>query len=322
MDVIDIDIPFDYRFKCWFCGEDSHQTIEMNLSKIQNNHIVNIPICDECKSYKCHKEVSSLDKLRELVKEKIVLRSAKELSIGANWTEQELQESDLNGRAFEGFKESGWKIYLVAKDRVNFCGWELCVGGIPMEDLSNSEKFEFDGLIFTSFISMLDYLSKSFSLNKDFLRKVLTVYGNHRAIEAVKFCRLVNNESEFSRKQAFDDLVESFKEKEALALRNKKRDVLELNINIDSILPVSIRNNTIPVCPIHWAMNNGVIDFEILDALEDDFFEVFSSEGDEQAFKLFNALEIYMDKRLSSPSWRHKQDPNVALWEYVESKCK
>lgn len=322
MDVLDIDIPFDCRFKCWFCGENSHQTIETNLSKLSNNHIINVPICDECKSYHCHKEDNSLDKLRELIKEKIVLRSAKELSIGANWTEQELQESDLNGRAFDGFKKSGWQMYLIAKDRVNYRGWELCIDGLPIEDISSSEKFEFDGLTFTSFISMLNYLSKSFSLNKEFLRKVLTVYGNHRAIEAVKFCRLVNNDSESERRQAFDDLVESFKEKEALSLRNKKRDALELNINIDSILPVCIRKNSIPVAPIHWAMNNGVIDFEILDALEDNFFEAFSSEGDEQAFKLFNALEIYMDKRLSSPSWRNKQDPNVALWEYVESKCK
>jgi len=322
MDVQDIDIPFDCRFKCWFCGEWSHQTIETNLSKLQNKHIINMPICDECKSYRCHEEVSLLDKLRELIKERIVLRSAKELSIGANWTEQELQESDLNGRAFDGFKESGWEMYLIAKERVNFRGWELCIDGIPIENISSAEKFEFDGLTFTSFMSMLDYLSKSFSLNKEFLRKVLTVYGNNRAIEAVKFCRLVINDSESARRQAFDDLVESFKEKEELALRNKKRDVLELNINIDSILPVSIRNITIPVSPIHWAMNNGVIDFEILDALADDFFEVFSSDDDEQAFKLFNALEIYMDKRLSSPSWRHKQDPNVALWEYVESKCK
>ena len=73
---------------------------------------------------------------------------------------------------------------------------------------------------------------------------------------------------------------------------------------------------------VTFVASQVVIDFETLNALEDDFFEAFSSEGDEQAFKLFNALEIYIDKRLSSPSWRNKQDPNVALWEYVESKCK
>ncbi len=321
MDVLDIDIPFDCRFKCWFCEEDSHQTIEVNVSKIQNNYLINMPICDECKSYHCHIEVNSLDKIRELIKEKIVLRNAKELSIGANWTEQELQESDLNGRAFDGFKKSGWQMYLIAKDRVNFRGWELCVDGVPIEDLSSVELFEFDGLKFTSFISMLDYLSKSFSLNKEFLRKVIAVYGDNRAIEAVKFCRLVINDSEPERRQALDDLIESFKEKETLILKNKKRDTLELNINIDSILPVSIRKIAIPVSPIHWAMNNGVIDFEVLDALEDYFFEAFSAESDDKAFQLFNALEIYLDKRLSSPTWRENKDPNVALWEYVESQC-
>jgi len=322
MDVLDIDIPFDCRFKCWFCGEDSHTTIETKLSEVENNFMTNIPICDECESYKCHKEIFFIDELRNSIKEKIILISSRELSIGANWTEKELQESDLKGMAFDGFKKSGWEMYLIAKERVNFKGWNLCVDGIPIENISSNEKFEFDGLSFTSFISMLDYLSKSFSINKDFLKKVLTLYGSHRIIEAVKFCRLRINDSESERKQAFEDLVESFKEKEALFLRNKKRDTFNINVNIDSIRAVNIRDNIIPISAIHWAMNNGVIDFETLDELEDDFFENFSSEGDKQAFRLFNALEVYLDKRLSSSSWRSNNDPNLALWEYVESKCK
>lgn len=210
-------------------------------------------------------------------------------------------------------------MYLIAKDRVNFSSWDLYVDGIPIENISSDETFEFDGLTFSSFISMLDYLSKSFSLNKGFLRKVLSVYGNNRAIEAVKFCRLIPNESK--RVKAFDDLVESFREKDVLALKNKKLDALKLGINIDAIVPVRIRNNTIPVIPIHWAMKNGVINFETLDMLEDNFFDSFSSEGDEKAFQLFNALEIYLDKRLSSPTWRKEQNPNITLWEYVESQC-
>ena len=64
-----------------------------------------------------------------------------------------------------------------------------------------------------------------------------------------------------------------------------------------------------------------VINFEILDMLEDNFFDSFSSEGDEKVFQLFNALEIYLDKRLCSPTWRKEQDPNITLWEYVESQC-
>lgn len=215
MDALNIDIPFDCRFTCWFCGEGSHKTIVTTLSTHQHNYSVNMPICDECKSYKCHNDVNSLVKLEKLIKEKIVIRSAKALSIGANWTEKELQESDLNGGAFDGFKKSGWLMYLIAKDRVNYTGWELSIDGIPIENISIDEKLEFDGLTFTSFISMLDYLSISFSLNREFLQKVLTIYGNHRAIEAVKFCRLVPNDSKSHRDKAVNDLIESFREKEA-----------------------------------------------------------------------------------------------------------
>jgi hypothetical protein len=143
-----------------------------------------------------------------------------ELSIGANWSEAELEESELNGGAFDGFKKSGWAMYLIAKDRVNYSGWPLSINGIPLECISKDETFEFDGLSFTSFIGMLDYISHSFSLNKEFLKQVLTIYGNNRAIEAVKFCRLVPNESKSHRDKAINDLIESFKEKAVYKLQN------------------------------------------------------------------------------------------------------
>lgn len=218
MDALDLDIPFNSRFTCWFCGEGSHKTIVTTISTHQAKYSVNMPICDECQSYRCHDDVKSLGKLEQLINEKIVTRSAKALSIGANWTEQELAESPLNGNAFDGFKKSGWKMYLIARDRVNFSGWELSIDGIPIndDDIISEEKFEFDGLTFNSYTSMLDYISDAFTLNKAFLKKVLAVYGNDRAIAAVKFCRLVINDSTFEREKALQDLIESFREKEAL----------------------------------------------------------------------------------------------------------
>mgnify|MGYP000143705067 CR=1 FL=1 len=219
MDALNLDIPFDCRFTCWFCGEGSHKTIVTTIPTHQSSYTVNTPICDECESYRCHKHVNSLVKLEKLIKEKIVTRSAKELAIGANWTEKELQESELNGGAFDGFKKSGWSMYLIAKDRVNYSGWELSIDGIPIENIMFDEKLEFDGLTFTSFISMLDYLSHSFSINKEFLKQVLTIYGINRAIEAVKFCRLVPNDSKSQRETAVYDLIESFREKEAFELK-------------------------------------------------------------------------------------------------------
>jgi len=225
MEALNLDIPFDCRFSCWFCGEGSHQTVVTTLSTPQNSSPINIPICDECKSYRCHHEVNSLLKLKALIKEKIGKRSAKELAIGVNWTEAELQQSELSGSAFDGFIRSAWPMYLIAKERVNYSGWAISIDGIPidLEELDDAslleEVFEFDGLNFTSFISMLDYLSDAFSLNKAFLKQVLTLYGHHRAIEAIKFCRLVPHYSTSERESAVNDLIESFREKSALELK-------------------------------------------------------------------------------------------------------
>lgn len=321
MDVLKIDVPFEHRFRCWFCGEGSDNEIEVRDPQIHNGEkLIAIPICDECESYKCHTLVKTLDVLRDNIKDKIITNSSKALSIGANWTKSELKESNFEGHAFEGFKRSGWEMYLIAKERVNFKAWELCIDGVPASNYIPEETYQFDGLSFTSFTGMLDYLSKTFFLNKPFLKQVLTLYGNDRAIEAVKFCRLVPNSSESQREMALDDLIESFKEKEALALKNKKREELNLNIQTSSILPVKVSNITVPVVSIQWAMNNGVIDFETLDLLEDSFFKAFSNKGESKAIQLFNGLEIYLDKRLSSPIWRKEKDPNASLWEYIQSK--
>lgn len=224
MNVQDLDIPFNCRFTCWFCGEGSHKTIVSTFSTPACNYSVNMPICDECKSYRCHLDDNHLVRLKALIKEKIVKRSAKELAIGANWTEKELQESELHGNAFDGFKRSGWSMYLIAKERVNYNGWPLCIEGITIEDIATDEEIEFDGLTFTSVTSMLDYLSQSFALNREFLRKALTLYGTNRAIDAVKFCRLVPNYSKFEQNKAIKELIASIKEKEALALQQKQRD--------------------------------------------------------------------------------------------------
>jgi hypothetical protein len=323
MDLLEIDIPFDCRFKCWFCGENSHTSLKVRDPEVNEGlGLIAIPTCDECQSYGCHSLTNSLEELRSSIKDEIILRSSKELSIGSNWTEKELKESDFTGNAFEGFKRSGWEMFLISKARVNFKAWEFCIDGVPVKEIVPEEIFEFDGLSFPNFTGMLDYLSKTFFLNKLFLKRVLTLYGNDRGIEAVKFCRLVPHDSETEREKAFKYLVESFREKDVLALNNKILDSLVLYIDIDSIFPVRIRKNTIPALSIHWAMQNGVIDFETLDRLEDNFFDTFSSEGDDKAFQLFNSLEVYLEKRLSSISWRTNQDPNFSLWEYVESQCK
>jgi hypothetical protein len=112
-------------------------------------------------------------------------------------------------------------MYLIAKDRVNYTGWELSIDGITIDNISFEESFVFDGLTFSTYISMVDYISNAFSLNKAYLKKVIAIYGHNRAIEAVKFCRLVLSESSFQREKALNDLIESFREKEALEMKNK-----------------------------------------------------------------------------------------------------
>ena len=64
-----IDVPFDYRHTCWFCGEpyfDSHAFMAVPNYDNQTLPIM-LPCCQECSAFANAVKVSSLDLLRDKV---------------------------------------------------------------------------------------------------------------------------------------------------------------------------------------------------------------------------------------------------------------
>ena len=66
----------------------------------------------------------------------------KDLAIGINWTEKELEESGFDCRILSGFKESAWMMYNIAKGRINAKGWPLVLNAVDIEQ-GYSAQFEF-----------------------------------------------------------------------------------------------------------------------------------------------------------------------------------
>ncbi|MCG9698007.1 hypothetical protein [Shewanella sp. Isolate11] len=211
-----IDTPFNFRHICWFCGEPSGEAVcfpsdEIDFESISHDPI-SIPSCTECYQISLKINALSVDELRREVKDKIILKYQKELGIGANWTEIELQESDFDCAALSGFRQSAWSMYLIAKERVNFSGWELCIDSLPLDFQYETNSFEFDGLQFKDVSSAIIHYVKIFSLDKQLLTESVDILGVDKFAQAVKFCRLNPVESNRERNALIEDLLFSIED--------------------------------------------------------------------------------------------------------------
>ena len=131
------------------------------------------------------------------------------LSIGSNWTEQELQESEFEGAAFEGFKRSAWMMFTMTKERVNYAGWPLCVDGIPLAADDEAGGFTFDGTDFVSVEHAIEHYIKTFHLDAILLPELVKALGKDKFGYAVRVSRLYLGITGAERMQIIADIVEA-----------------------------------------------------------------------------------------------------------------
>ncbi|MCJ8320734.1 MAG: hypothetical protein MJK12_13935 [Colwellia sp.] len=218
-DVSSIEIPFEHRHHCWFCGEPS-QSYFIFPSNHSNNfykkqYIVlncshprlSVPCCAECHRLANQAEVDSIWAVNEDVKRRLLHIYRKDLAIGINWTKEELENSEFEGGSFAGFKKSAWFIYEVAKERVNFDGWPINYHGIELVITTDEESFIFDGVTYPKVEDAVTHYCQVFSLNKLFFQTALGKIGIKRFAYVVRFCRLLVGATPNEQKQSLKELV-------------------------------------------------------------------------------------------------------------------
>ncbi len=314
MSVSLIDIPFEHIHKCWFCGEPKNDTV--TVKKGGDNYdfdsFIAIPSCPDCETLAKKSRLDDLEGLQQYIKTALVKTYATELSIGLNWTEKELSESDFNGSSLEGFRKSAWQVYQMAKERVNFKGWALTIDSLEL-DYVEYDHVTFEGVQYSTLDRLIEHISNNYYIEAGFLRKVIEVMGKNKITQAVKFCRLLVADSEHNKQQALADLIE---EKQEQSLTKIKCSIpnRRYRVEIEGIEEDVIQKTTVPVDVIHWAMEYGIKSIEELDKNEEFFFTFFDDDNSDITFRLFNALEIYLDKKTYSPTWFENKDPNYFLW--------
>ena len=206
-----VEVPFEYRHCCWFCGEPAAQLFTFPHQQylvIDCCHAtVTLPACQECQLFAYQVQAESIWQVARQVKKLLIKKYRTHLAIGLNWTQAELANSEFEGGNFEGFKRSAWFMYEVAKMRVNFKGWPLVLSGLYIEAVDEKEAFIFDGVSYPSVDEAIEQYTKNFDLPRGYLKQTLHSLGVEQFSRAVRFCRLMVGTTPAERKQALRELV-------------------------------------------------------------------------------------------------------------------
>jgi len=208
-----IEIPFAYRARCWFCGEPQETIINFPKYSSEESLLTHRPIClpscSECAMIVKRSAFCSLYDYRDAIKKALVMKHQKVLSIGSNWTEQELAESQLEGYAFEGFKRSAWPMFEMTQGRINYAGWDLVVDNEKLIIAQQHDSFEFDGVTYVSLDDAVTHALQTFHLDEQLFTRVLSVLGKEKFGQAIRLCRLYPLLTSKNREAVFSDILES-----------------------------------------------------------------------------------------------------------------
>ncbi|MEZ8613380.1 hypothetical protein AB4559_15875 [Vibrio sp. 10N.222.51.C8] len=306
-----IDTPFNLRYTCWFCGEPSSNLVEFPktvqaVAKIGHSPIA-LPACNECARINYSKNLTSIWSVRDQIKHTLIDKYAKHLGIGENWTEQELIDSDFSGSTLGGFGRSAWKMYQIAKQRVDYKGWPLSVDDIPLEVYDETSGFEFDGTRYASINSCIDYFTKAAGVDKELLSQLVDIVSSDRFSYALRIAKLNKSVSSTKRSEIVEEVLQQESEQEEILLEQANS---MFNPNVEE---VNISGSIAPVFAIQWALANKVKDLAHLCALEDEYFDYFEHLGGPAAFMSYNGLQLYLESR-QDPEWVEKSDPNKQYW--------
>lgn len=206
-----VEVPFEYRHCCWFCGEPANQVFTFPHSHFIVIDCPHQPLtlncCQECQGFAYQAKAQTIWQVNHQVKKSLIKQYRKHLAIGLNWTKEELANSQFEGGNFEGFKKSAWFMYEVVKARVSFKGWPLELAGLPVDEIEEKETFIFDGVEYVSIDDAIDFYAKNFDFSGNYLKQVLMILGREQFSRAVSFCRLLIGSTPAERKQALRQLV-------------------------------------------------------------------------------------------------------------------
>lgn len=208
-----IEIPFNYRATCWFCGEPQETLINFpkysSEESLLTHRPISLPSCNECATIVKRGAFSSLYDYRDAIKKALMVKHQKILAIGSNWSKQELEESQFEGSAFEGFKRSAWFMFEMIQGRINYQGWDLVVDNEKLIIERQHHSFDFDGVTYVTLDDAITHAVQTFHLDEQLFTRILSVLGKDKFAHAIRLCRLYPMLTSKNRDAIFHEIMDS-----------------------------------------------------------------------------------------------------------------
>ncbi|WP_354622735.1 hypothetical protein [Psychromonas sp. MME2] len=208
-----VEVPFNHRHCCWFCGEPNDTWVDFPRYASEEGLLTHTPLslpsCKECDTIVKRSAFTSLYAYRDAIKKALAVKHQKILAIGSNWTEQELRDSEFEGAAFAGFKRSAWFMFELMQGRINYPGWPLRVNNETLVIEEENDSFVFDGVTYVNLDSAVTHAVKTFYLDEQLFTRVLSVIGKDKFAQAIRLCRLYPMLTSKNRESVFVQILES-----------------------------------------------------------------------------------------------------------------
>ncbi|MCK6262983.1 hypothetical protein KP803_06780 [Vibrio sp. ZSDE26] len=311
-----IDIPFNFRHQCWFCGEPSLSLLMFPRNATAQDRIEHAPLalpaCSECQSIKSSHHLQSVWQLRAHIRQALISKYAKHLGIGENWTKQELVDSEFSGAILGGFGKSAWKMYEIAKQRVSFQSWPLSINEIPLSSSDDTSRFEYNGTTYSSVKACIDYFVQATNIDEELLTQLISLVTPKRFDYALKIAKLNKRISNAQRSEIIEEIRQQ--ETESREIELNKQNNIGAAIH-STVTEVTLSGVTAPVFAIQWALKQGISNLAELCHIEDAYFDDHQHLGGAKAFASYNGLQLYLQAR-EDVTWTENHDPNKLLWEH------
>ncbi len=221
----------------------------------------------------------------------------------------------MDGKALEGFRISGWKMFEIAKERVNYAGWPINIDGLPCYDVTTTYQFEYDGIIYTSLNHAVTQLAALYAIPQPYLEQVIELVGRDKMTYALRFCKTTYGYSPAERESSLASLRALLAEEQANAQPSRRLMQEQRKVALTDIKQLMLYRTIISPYAIQWALERGIQTLVELADHEEVFFEHFGKDSELTAFTYFNGLQIYFEKRELDPLWADNDDPNRALFK-------
>lgn len=216
-----IDVPYIYRYKCFYCGEPASQDDHVppvsryyDFMSIYDTHKpLTVPCCSEC-------NIDLGDSLQADVffrfdecKKLLVNKLSKVIRMGELWDEDSVKDSEVTGdlkRFIDGLKVMS----AIAKDRIEWTGWPVSVDGKTLLRSDDVKSVKINGKTFTSIENAIQYANKALKIPIPYLEKVLALVGDNRLQYAVTICMNKPVKSAQAMESVIEDLKILLKEME------------------------------------------------------------------------------------------------------------